>query len=199
MFNDNSLLPKEAVRLAALGMVCEHPKRYAELANAVRDFTSRIVGPSLDLLGSSIELLKTEGLIAGEDDDEHAPLRDHRGRAGASPRPAAERRPPAQLRCRPARLRPQDTVSASPAGGRAADPDRPDDRDLRGGDRPSRRPRARRSHGPRPFRRLAAPRHGYRPQRAGTGSNRFARLFSEEAAVQSKCWPPVTKTSVPVT
>ena len=75
MFNDNSLLPKEAVRLAALGMVCEHPKRYAELANAVRDFTSRIVGPSLDLLGSSIELLKTEGLIAGKDSDEHAPLR----------------------------------------------------------------------------------------------------------------------------
>ena len=74
MFNDNSLLPKEAVRLAALGMVCEHPKRYAELANAVRDFTSRIVGPSLDLLGSSIELLKTEGLIAGETGEEGAPL-----------------------------------------------------------------------------------------------------------------------------
>ena len=74
MFNDNSLLPKEAVRLAALGMVCEHPKRYAELANVVRDFTSRIVGPSLDLLGSSIELLKTEGLIAGETGDDDAPL-----------------------------------------------------------------------------------------------------------------------------
>ncbi|MDE0059144.1 MAG: hypothetical protein OXI22_22460 [Defluviicoccus sp.] len=68
MFNDHSLLPKEAVRLAALGMVCESPRRYAALANAVRDFTSRIVGPSLDLLGSSIELLKTEGLIAGEDE-----------------------------------------------------------------------------------------------------------------------------------
>lgn len=66
MFNDNSLLPKEAIRLAALGMVCENPKSYAELANAVRDFTSRIVGPSLDLLGSSIELLKTEGLIDSE-------------------------------------------------------------------------------------------------------------------------------------
>ena len=66
MFNDHSLLPKEIVRLAALGMVCESPRRYAALANAVRDFTSRIVGPSLDLLGSSIELLKTEGLIAGE-------------------------------------------------------------------------------------------------------------------------------------
>lgn len=75
MFNDNSLLPKEAVRLAALGMVCERPKRYAELANAVRDFTSRIVGPSLDLLGSSIELLRTEGLIAGETSAEDSPLR----------------------------------------------------------------------------------------------------------------------------
>ena len=70
MFNDNSLLPKEAVRLAALGMVSENPKRYADLANAVRDFTSRIVGPSLDLLGSSIELLRTEGLISGESDDD---------------------------------------------------------------------------------------------------------------------------------
>ena len=75
MFNDNSLLPKEVVRLAALGMVCEHPKRYAELANSVRDFTSRIVGPSLDLLGSSIELLKTEGLIAGRTGDEDTALR----------------------------------------------------------------------------------------------------------------------------
>ena len=74
MFNDNSLLPKEAVRLAALGMVSENPKRYAELANAVRDFTSRIVEPSLDLLGSSIEVLKTEGLIAGETGDEDARL-----------------------------------------------------------------------------------------------------------------------------
>ena len=74
MFNDNSLLPKEAVRLAALGTVCESPKRYAELANSVRHFTSRIVGPSLDLLGSSIELLKTEGLIAGESGAEDAPL-----------------------------------------------------------------------------------------------------------------------------
>lgn len=75
MFSDNSLLPKEAVRLAALGMVSESPQRYAELANAVRDFTSRIVGPSLELLGSSIELLKTEGLMAGETPAEDAPLR----------------------------------------------------------------------------------------------------------------------------
>ena len=75
MFSDNSLLPKEAVRLAALGMVSESPQRYADLANAVRDFTSRIVGPSLELLGSSIELLKTEGLIAGETSAQDPPLR----------------------------------------------------------------------------------------------------------------------------
>ena len=74
MFSDNSLLPKDTVRLAALGMVSESPKRYAELANAVRDFTSRIVGPSLDLLGSSIELLRTEGLIAAESGAEDAAL-----------------------------------------------------------------------------------------------------------------------------
>ncbi len=75
MFNDNSLLPKEAVRLAALGIVCEQPIRYAELANAVREFIGRIVGPSLDLLGSSVELLKTEGLVAGETGGENDVLR----------------------------------------------------------------------------------------------------------------------------
>src|SRR5215469_11654299 len=54
MFRDRSLVPAEAIRLAAL----------------VRFLTSRIVGPSPELMGSSLELLRYEGLVAptsGED------------------------------------------------------------------------------------------------------------------------------------
>lgn len=63
MLRDNSLVPAEAVRLAALGMLAEKPWRYGDLAGEIRHFTSRIVGPSLDLMGSSIELLRYDGLI----------------------------------------------------------------------------------------------------------------------------------------
>jgi DNA-binding PadR family transcriptional regulator len=63
MYKDNSLIPTEAVRLAALGLLTEGPRLYAELANEVRHFTSRIVGPSLDLIGPPIEVLRVEGLI----------------------------------------------------------------------------------------------------------------------------------------
>ena len=64
MYRDNSLIPTEAVRLAALGELAQSPRRYADLAVAVRHFVQRLVGPSLDLLGPSLELLKIEGLIA---------------------------------------------------------------------------------------------------------------------------------------
>ncbi|MGH6933163.1 MAG: hypothetical protein ACREEE_12100 [Dongiaceae bacterium] len=63
MYKDNSLIPTEAVRLAALGILAETAKSYAELADEVRHFTGRIVGPSLDLIGPPIELLKVEGLV----------------------------------------------------------------------------------------------------------------------------------------
>jgi DNA-binding PadR family transcriptional regulator len=63
MYRDHSLVPTEAVRLAALGELAQAPRRYADLAIAVRHFVQRIVGPSLDLLGPSLELLKIEGLI----------------------------------------------------------------------------------------------------------------------------------------
>jgi DNA-binding PadR family transcriptional regulator len=63
MYRDNSLIPTEAVRLAALGELARAPKRYADLAVAVRHFVQRLTGPSLDLLGPSLELLKIEGLI----------------------------------------------------------------------------------------------------------------------------------------
>ena len=74
MFADNSLLPKEAIRLTALGVVCEQPQAYAAVAQAVRHFASRIVGPSLELMGSSIELLRTEGLVEAEGTGAEAPL-----------------------------------------------------------------------------------------------------------------------------
>ncbi|MBM3533153.1 MAG: hypothetical protein FJX60_08990 [Alphaproteobacteria bacterium] len=63
MYRDNSLIPAEAVRLAALGELARAPRRYADLAVAVRHFVQRLTGPSLDLLGPSLELLKIEGLI----------------------------------------------------------------------------------------------------------------------------------------
>ena len=63
MYKDNSLIPTEAVRLAALGLLTEGARSYAELADEVRHFTSRIVGPSLDLIGPPIEVLRVEGLV----------------------------------------------------------------------------------------------------------------------------------------
>ena len=67
MFADNTLTPKEAVRLCALGTLALGPRRYGDLANSIRHFISRITGPSLDVMGVSIELLKYEGLIEATD------------------------------------------------------------------------------------------------------------------------------------
>jgi DNA-binding PadR family transcriptional regulator len=64
MYRDKTLIPTEAIRLAALGALALRPMSYAELAREVRAFTSRIAGPSLDMMGTSIELLRTESLIA---------------------------------------------------------------------------------------------------------------------------------------
>ena len=70
MYKDNSLIPTEAARLAALGLLTEAPRSYAALADEVRHFTSRIVGPSLELIGPPIEVLRVEELIeAAEGDD----------------------------------------------------------------------------------------------------------------------------------
>jgi DNA-binding PadR family transcriptional regulator len=62
-FRDHSLIPTEAIRLAALGILTVGPRKYGELAVEVRHFASRMLGPSLDILGTSIELLRYEGLI----------------------------------------------------------------------------------------------------------------------------------------
>jgi DNA-binding PadR family transcriptional regulator len=67
MFRDNSLIPAEAVRLAALGLLAEAPRRYGDLALEIRHFTSHVVGPSLDLMGTSLELLRYEGLVEAVD------------------------------------------------------------------------------------------------------------------------------------
>jgi hypothetical protein len=78
MFADNTLTPREAVRLCALGLLASHdqnkPIHYGQLAGEVRHFISRMAGPQIDLMGASIELLRHEGLIeavsgSGMEDD----------------------------------------------------------------------------------------------------------------------------------
>lgn len=72
MYADNTLTPKEATRLCALGILAGGNASYAELASNVRYFITHVMGPSLDVLGMSIELLKHEGLvkpISGDGDE----------------------------------------------------------------------------------------------------------------------------------
>ena len=69
MFRDNSLMPKEAIRLSALGLLSRGPKSYASVANEVRHFTTRFWGPTLDVMASSIELMRLEGLVEAVSDD----------------------------------------------------------------------------------------------------------------------------------
>ena len=63
MYADNTLTPKEAARLCALGTLADGPRTYEDLAGSVRHFLDRVQGPILDVMGSSIELLKYEGLV----------------------------------------------------------------------------------------------------------------------------------------
>ena len=77
MYADNTLTPKEATRLCALGILAGGNASYAELASNVRYFITHVMGPSLDVLGMSIELLKHEGLVkpvSGDDDGDQALL-----------------------------------------------------------------------------------------------------------------------------
>jgi len=66
MYQDKSLGPTEAVKLAALGALMKQTMSYADLARDIRYFVTRVVGPSLDLLGSSLEILRLEGLIENQ-------------------------------------------------------------------------------------------------------------------------------------
>src|SRR3546814_389625 len=103
MYRDNTLIPSEAVRLLALGLLATRSMSYAELAREVRHFTGRIMGPSLDLVGAPLEVLKVEGLVANrsnaskpgtgnEGDDPHQGLQVGHRRWGARPRKRRPRR-----------------------------------------------------------------------------------------------------------
>ena len=75
MYRDNTLIPSEAIRLLALGILATDGMDYANLAGEVRHFAGHIVGPSLELLGAPIEVLKVEGLIeAADGEDPDSPL-----------------------------------------------------------------------------------------------------------------------------
>ncbi len=63
MYRDKTLIPSEAIRLCALGLLAGGERRYSELAGEVRRFASHVLGPSPDLMGTSIELLRYEGLV----------------------------------------------------------------------------------------------------------------------------------------
>ena len=67
MYADKTLTPKEAVRLCALGTLAGEPMRDGALASPIRHFVSHVTGPSLDVLGISVELLKYEGLVEAVD------------------------------------------------------------------------------------------------------------------------------------
>ena len=77
MYQDNSLIPNKAARLLALGMLATDQRRYAELASEVRQFIGRIVGPSLDVVASPLELLKVEGLIESAEPAHHSDGHNH--------------------------------------------------------------------------------------------------------------------------
>ncbi len=67
MFADNTLTPKEAIRLCALGNLMLGPMTYRALAVSIRHFVSRVVGPTTEIMGHSIEMLKYEGLVEALD------------------------------------------------------------------------------------------------------------------------------------
>lgn len=67
MYADQTLTPKEAVRLCALGTLALAPTTYMGLAHSIRHFVSRVIGPTPEIMGHSIELLKYEGLVEAID------------------------------------------------------------------------------------------------------------------------------------
>jgi DNA-binding PadR family transcriptional regulator len=74
MFRDKTLIPTEAIRVLALGLLADRPRRYAELAQELRRFIGLVLGPSLDMLAPSLELLRYEGLAETEGDGGDAAL-----------------------------------------------------------------------------------------------------------------------------
>ena len=97
MTHDKALLPKQVLRLCALGTLLQTgPTTYANLAESVRDFTAHLIGPSLDMMGSSLELLRYDGLIAPAESDETLAITEdgtaefHSLMAASLPTPASE-------------------------------------------------------------------------------------------------------------
>jgi DNA-binding PadR family transcriptional regulator len=68
MFRDKTLIPTEAIRVLALGLIADRPRRYADLAQELRRFIGLVLGPSLDMLAPSLELLRFEGLATASGD-----------------------------------------------------------------------------------------------------------------------------------
>ncbi len=68
-------MPSETARLLALGILAGGEARYADVAEQVRSFIERIVGPSLDIVASPLELLKVEGFIEAADAGGSGPRR----------------------------------------------------------------------------------------------------------------------------
>ncbi len=95
MYRDNTLIPSEAVRLLALGILATGERPYAELAHEVRHFVGHVVGPSLDLVGAPIEVLKVEGLI--EEAEARAAGPDPAPGPGSSPDPDGDAAPPLRI------------------------------------------------------------------------------------------------------
>jgi hypothetical protein len=96
MYRDNTLIPSEAIRLLALGILATRQCPYAELAHEVRHFVGHVVGPSLDLVGAPIEVLKIEGLIeaAAAQAPDADPDPDPGPAPGPAPGPDSEPGPP---------------------------------------------------------------------------------------------------------
>ena len=69
MFRDKTLIPTEAIRVLALGLIADRPRGYAELAQELRRFIGLVLGPSLDMLAPSLELLRFEGLATANGGD----------------------------------------------------------------------------------------------------------------------------------
>ena len=78
MQRDRALIPVEGLRLAALGILARQgPMAYASLATMVRLFATSYGASPVDVMSSSIELLRFEGLIEigeREEDQGSAPV-----------------------------------------------------------------------------------------------------------------------------
>ena len=73
MQRDRVLIPVEGLRLAALGILASRgPTDYATLATMVRLFATSFGASPVDVMSSSIELLRFEGLIGIGDEGENA-------------------------------------------------------------------------------------------------------------------------------